>query len=509
MKLSRPLSFSLIFALALGVYSSALSGQFIWDDDYLIRDNKYLTSWSNLPEILSKDINSGADAVCGFYRPLQMLSYRFDYLFWKLEPAGYHLTNILLHALAAWLVFLLIEPAGGWLTALFTSMFFLTHPVQTEAVAYISGRADLLTAVFIFSAILFDGQKRSLSLIAYSLALLSKESALVFPAILWAWRRLVLKEECGLVKLLPMLFISAVYLGLRATVLVPWILPAEAGALLQRAPGIFAALLGYFRALFWPWSGLHMEYGQRFFNWNDPSVLKGLGVFATMIAGTAVAKRKRSLMFFGLTWFWIAWIPISGLFPLFAYMAEHWLYLPSPGLFLMAGIGLSKLKVKHAVILGVAMIALLSAMTYLQNFYWNDPVSFSRTTLKYAPGSYRAEYTLGLCYGAIGQKARAAAHYERAFKLNPRFTEAYYNLANLLASIHDDTAAVEYYLKAIGVGPHYAAAYNNLANVYSRMGIKDKAVEYYRKCLELEPSNKAAFDNLQLELQASDQKMVK
>jgi len=508
LSLSRPLSFSLIFALALGIYSSALSGQFIWDDDYLVRDNKYLTSWSNLPEIFSTDINSGADAVCGFYRPLQILTYRLDYLAWKLEPAGYHLTNVLLHALAAWLFFLLIESFAGVPAAWFSALLFLAHPVQTEAVTYISGRADLLTAIFIFSALLLD-RKRPWSLIAYALALLSKESALAFPALLWAWRRLVLKERSGFRELLPHVLITALYLGLRATILVPWAIPPEGGTLIQRLPGIFAALFGYFRTLFWPWSGLHMEYGQRFFLWNDPAVLKGLVVFTGLTAGTATAAKKRSGLFFSLVWFWIAWIPISGLFPLFAYMAEHWLYLSSPGIFLMMGIGFSKLKAKRTVILGSVTIALLSATTYLQNFYWSDPVSFSKATLKYVPGSYRAEYTLGLYYGSIGQKARAAGHYERAFTLNPGYTEAYYNLANLLASIHDDKAAVDYYLKAIKAGPRYAAAYNNLANVYSRMGIKDKAVEYYRKCLELEPSNKAAFDNLELELQTPDQKMVK
>ena len=190
-------------------------------------------------------------------------------------------------------------------------------------------------------------------------------------------------------------------------------------------------------------------------------------------------------------------------------MGEYWLYLPSPGLFLMAGVGFSKLKAKRTVILGSVTIALLSATTYLQNFYWSDPVSFSRATLKYVPGSYRAEYTLGLYYGSIGQKARAAGHYERAFKLNPSFTEAYYNLANLLASIHDDKTAVDYYLKAIKTGPRYAAAYNNLANLYSRMGEKDKAIEFYKKCLEIEPHNAAALQNLQLELQTSPEKMVK
>lgn len=505
MSLNRPLSFTLIFALALGVYSSALSGRFIWDDDYLVRDNQYLTSWSHGPEIFTKDIDSGADAVCGFYRPLQILSYRLDTLAWKFEPVGYHLTNILLHALAAWLLFLLIESFAGMSAALFSALLFLVHPVQTEAVAYISGRADLLAAVFIFSGLLLD-RKRPWSLVAYALALLSKESALVFPALLWAWRSLILKERSGFRELLPHFLITAIYLGLRSTVLVPWTLPPEGGALIQRLPGVFAALFGYFRVFFWPWSGLHMEYGRPFFHWNDPAVLKGLGVFMGLAAGTAVAAKKRAGLFFGLVWFWFAWIPISGIFPLFAYMAEHWLYLPSPGLFLTAGIGFSKLKGKRAVIFGSIPIALLSATAYLQNFYWSDPVSFSWATLRYVPTSYRAEYTLGLYYGSVGQKARAASHYERAFTLNPGYTEAYYNLANLLASVHDDEAAAEYYLKAIKVGPNYAAAYNNLANLYSRMGQKKKAVEFYKKCLEIEPRNTVALGNLQLELQ---EKVVK
>lgn len=495
----------MIFAAALGVYSSALSGQFIWDDDYLVRDNQYLTSWSHLPQIFSKDINAGADSFCGFYRPLQILSYRVDYLVWKLEPPGYHLTNILLHALAAWLFFLLAEGFAGRPAALFASFLFLVHPVQTEAVAYISGRADLLAAIFIFLGILIE-RKRPWSVAAYALALLSKESALVFPAILWAWRRFALKEKSGFGAFCPYLVVSAVYLGLRSTVLVPWAVPIDAGSLVQRLPGIFAAFFGYFRTIFWPWSGLHMEYGQRFFGWSEPEVLRGLAIFMMTVTGTWFAAKKKSAAFFGLSWFWIAWIPVSGLFPLLATMAEHWLYLPLPGLFLAAGMFM---KTKRATILGIVALGLFSVTTYLQNFYWSDPVSFSKTTLRYVPGSYRAEYTLGLYYGSIGEKARAAGHYERAFTLHPGYTEAYYNLANLLASVHEDEEAIKYYLKAIEAGPSYAAAYNNLANVYSRKGEKDKAVEYYKKCLELEPKNAAALKNFNLELQASSGKVVK
>lgn len=510
MQSNRLYAFFVIFAAALSIYSSALSGQFIWDDEYQIRDNRYLTSWKYIPQILTTNITAGADSDCGFYRPLQILSYRLDYLVWKIEPIGYHLTAILLHALVAWVFFLLLESWGfGGVAALISALIFLTHPVQTEAVAYLSGRADLLAALFMLLAALWHDRKRSAAVVFFTLALLSKESALIFPALLWV-SRIALKKNVCLKDILPYVLTAVVYLGLRLTVLVPFTLPSEAGTVLQRLPGVFASLVGYARVLLAPWLGLHMEYGLFFFKWHHPQVLLGLGIFSGLCF--ALWKyRKNSAAVLGLGWFLAAWLPISGLFPLHASMAEHWMYIPSLGLCIWAGSSLARPLMdgsKHlwAAIIGLGTFLIFSLLTYVQNSYWSDSAHFSTVTLKAAPNSWRANYMLGLHYGAMGEKGKAAGYYERAFTLNPRSAEAYYNLGNLLASVRDDETAAEYYLRAIEANPSYGPAYNNLANIYSRMGEHEKALTFYQKCVDLDPTNTITQKNLEAENSLMDQK---
>ena len=83
----------LIVVLGFLVYGNSLSGEFIWDDEYLVRDNLYITSPSYLPQVFTKDVGAGSGKEVIFYRPLQILSYMFDYAFWKLNPKGFHLTN--------------------------------------------------------------------------------------------------------------------------------------------------------------------------------------------------------------------------------------------------------------------------------------------------------------------------------------------------------------------------------------------------------------------------------
>jgi len=363
-----------------------------------------------------------------------------------------------------------------------------------------------------------DARKKTLWMIFfYVAALLSKESALIFPGLLWASGHFALKKKRLFSDFLPVLFTTAVYLALRLTVLVPIHFSGEAASFLKRAPGIFAALWGFTGAVLWPWAGLHMEYGTRFFSWRDPGVWAGLSIFALVIFALTRACYGRSgpetkrVAAFGLAWFLTAWLPISGVLPLYAFMAEHWLYLPSLGLFLLAGLGLSKIYGKKSLrILTMTLfggiVLLFSFLTIRQNLYWSDPAHFARTTLKYAPDSYRSEYTLGLYYGAIGRKAEAAAHYEHAFTLNPGYTEAYYNLGNLLASVHEDQRAVYYYLRAVAANPRYVWAYNNLGNTYSRLGQSQNALNAYQKCLELDPANEIVLKNFQAEILSAKQK---
>jgi len=187
------LSVFLIIVLGFTVYGNSLHGQFFWDDDFLIKDNEYVKSWTNLPKIFTEDDGAGSGIRYAYYRPLRMVTYMLDYSLWKSDVRGYHLTNILLHILVGlclyWLTVLLSEDRR---LSLLTSIFFIVHPIQSETVACLSYRTDILaTLLMLFCFILYIKRialkaAGPLLLIGltYLAAILSKESALILPALL-------------------------------------------------------------------------------------------------------------------------------------------------------------------------------------------------------------------------------------------------------------------------------------------------------------------------------------
>ena len=155
-KFSSLLPLILITVLGFAVYGNAINGAFLWDDQLLIKDNQYIRDYSYLGQIFSSDTEAGAGEQSGFWRPIQIFTYTIEYSLWQLNASGYHLTNIILHILVAlsvfWLVNILFDNQR---LALFTGLLFVAHPIHTGAVAYISGRADSLAALFMLLCFVF------------------------------------------------------------------------------------------------------------------------------------------------------------------------------------------------------------------------------------------------------------------------------------------------------------------------------------------------------------------
>ena len=146
----------LIIILGSVIYSNSLNGAFIWDDDTLVKENLYIRNWSNIGKFFAGNISTDKSPGFKFYRPFQMITYAIDYSLWKLNVKGYHLTNILLHISVALLLYWLVNILyGDRLFSLLTSIFFVTHPIHTEAIAYISGRSDPLSAFFMLLCFIF------------------------------------------------------------------------------------------------------------------------------------------------------------------------------------------------------------------------------------------------------------------------------------------------------------------------------------------------------------------
>jgi len=503
------ISVTIIIVLALAVYANSINGKFIWDDNLLIKDNEYIKSWQNIPKFFTESIMSGIGKESNTYRPIQMITYVIDYSLWGLNVKGYHLTNILLHTLVALCVYWLMNVLyGDNILSLFTSMLFAVHPIHTEAVTYISGRADSLAVLFILLfLILFIRYLRKqnlllyfIALTSYVLALLSRENSLVLPVLLLFYCY-TFKRKLRIKEFLPILIITFGYILLRFTGL-KFMLPhiSCSTTFLQRLPGFFVAITSYIRLLFLPFN-LHMEYGNKLFSFLDLRAIAGALI---VFLGFIYAIRKRNtgrIIFFSVLWFFIMILPSSNLYPVNAYMAEHWLYLPSIGMFLILGHGMSLMYRKetfriYTIILAAVLLLSYSYLTVKQNSYWRDPISFYERTLQYAPDSPRIHYNIGKIHDDRGEKERAIISYKKAIKIYPEHESAYYNLALLYKDLNRNENAIAAFKKAIEINPNHVKAYNNLGNVYSIINSNDDAIAAFKKAIEINPNHAEAYNNL-------------
>ncbi|MBN1869142.1 MAG: tetratricopeptide repeat protein [Candidatus Omnitrophica bacterium] len=503
------LSFVLIITLGFTVYANSLNNGFIWDDQALIEDNSYVKSWSSLPQIFSQNIGAGAQKNWAFYRPLQMITYMSDYSLWKLDARGYHLTNILLHILAALSIYALLNTLfNDHALSFLTSALFVVHPIHTEVVTYISGRADSLAVLFTLLCFIFYikslPSKRAgmtvLMLSSYACALLSKESSLILPVLLLLYHY-SFKIKARAKKFFPLVGIALIYILLRVSALkAPLADSANTSSLWQRLPGVFAALTGYLRLLFFPFH-LHMEYGHPLFHWKDPKCIFGAILLLALLIYGFRKKGGAPLLFFSISWFFAALLPVLNLYPINAYMAEHWLYLPSIGFFLIIAKGIhSFYKMEgfrlFTILFVIGLLGWYSYLTVKQNTYWQDPIRFYERTLQYAPGSSRVYNNLGIAYSAIDKRDKAAAAYQKAIGFDPRFADAYFNLANIYRDAGKYPDAIAAYKKAVEIKPDYAGAYVNLGNAYDAIKMQKEAIDSYNRAIELKPDSLEAYNNL-------------
>ena len=146
----------LLLFVTIGIYSNSLQNSFVYDDDGTIVSNNFVKNWGNVPKIFTQDYFSLSNEAT--YRPMVTLSYFLDYSFWQLNPFGYHLTNLLFHIVNTILIYFLLSLILKSRTIpLFTALLFATHPIQTEAVAAISFREDLMTMCFFLLSLLLYG----------------------------------------------------------------------------------------------------------------------------------------------------------------------------------------------------------------------------------------------------------------------------------------------------------------------------------------------------------------
>jgi tetratricopeptide (TPR) repeat protein len=472
----------ILLVAAFGVYAPALQNGFVWDDTALILRDPLIRSWRLIPEGFNHFLFIDATA-SDFYRPLQRLTYTFDYAAAGFQPMLYHAMGVVWHDLAALALFFFAEEFlssfGTELRkcrfiALAAALIWAIHPVQNAAVAYISGRADPLAALFGFVGLfLIIRAARSVGLqkillsaascVALLLSALSKESGLIFPVIgivLFAlrknWRQLwIAVAICVLV--------SASYFTLRfGAEHHPAPRLTAPAPLLVRPIIVARAVAEYAGLIVFPWN-LHMdrdvESHPSGFNdaslahaaWRELQTLLGLVLIAAFLYWLWRA-RKRPPIFACLLCTLLTYLPVSGVVALNATAAEHWIYLPTAFLFLAAATEivelLSNAKLKRstttaAAIVISAWVVFLSARTFARTFDWKDQRTFFERTIVDGGDSARMLINLAGLELTEGKLADASTHLHAALQKKPDQPLAVINLAAVALKQNDFKVARE------------------------------------------------------------------
>ncbi|MEI8175677.1 MAG: tetratricopeptide repeat protein [Candidatus Omnitrophota bacterium] len=476
---SRHLPLFLLLIAAACVYFSSLHTGFMWDDFHLVVKESSIKSFRNIPLLFRQHLYQAAGG-SNFFRPVQMLSLMVDYSFWKFNPVGYHLTNLLLHLMNTALVFFFVRHlCRDERVGLLTALLFAVHPVNVEAVTYIAGRADPLSTFFILAGFLTftrfrsSGKKKFLawSLVCFALALLSKESAVIFPFLLVLYDSVVCRQRKAsravVAPYLGFLAIIAFYAGYRLLVMgLPLGLGPHPPALpfLLTTPKIVALYAGL---LLFPLS-LHMERTVSIIR--SPFGAQGVISLITLAALAIVAARsyKRSVkLFFFLGFFFIGLLPVLNILSINAMMAEHWLYLPGIGAFAIAAHLFFRLQeagsrtraLRVAAI--ISMIAMVSAIvffsgrTVVRNLEWGRPLAFYRNLVRECPDSGRAHHNLGNLYLESSNYDAARREYEAAIRCLPDNPFPRHALGVLYFLTDKKKLAAEEWRTALSLEPFY------------------------------------------------------
>jgi len=515
----------LVFAVIV-CFANTLQNSFIWDDVDVIIKNEFVKSLRYVPFLLTPEYwRTYHPGLKGQYRPIRILTIALDYSIWKLNPMGYHLTNLIFHLCNVVLIYLfigyLVGPAETREVALdnrafISALLFAVHPIHTESVTYIKNRSDLLTSIFvIISLVLFirfasKPERRSrflpylCSFIFFILALVTKEMAYSLPLLLVAYILCFLPRKEWRKRLIATLPFFLALLGVVASKLAALgtVLEVEESSKVTFSVhmSIIIKTIGYYlKLLVLPFS-LNAE---RLFvvplSFTEPAVFMSGAVVAVSVAIMCISFARYSKhLAFGIAWIFLTIAPVSNIFFLSARpIAEQRLYIPSVGFcFIVAMIvkesytsklvwrGKGIFKRFIPIFLGGLLVA-YSSTTINRNFDWRDPVTFWEKTTQSAPYSFRAYNNLADAYVDVRRYNDAIEAYKKSIRLAPSMASTYVNLGLAYAARKDFEKAINEYRKALAIDPRHGGAYNNLAVVYYYMGDHNRAVEYCDKAIEV------------------------
>ena len=540
--------------VGLAIYWNALWNPFQYDDGSSIINNPYIHNLRNIPHFFfdlrfSQLIDDAGSTV--HYRPLWSASFAINYALGGLNPVGYHLVNLAFHVGSAYLLFLIVNAMGGGdVAALATGMIFLVHPFNSEVVNYITARSSVMCSFFyllsFYCWVKYRSQKLEVrskiafsnflpltsnflplpsylylaSLLAFLLAMLSKEIAITLPIILFLYDlysstlfkktekkrwSIEWKKSIPYLPFLPLISIPLiiVYLGsIRLTY--------ERGFIshLYTEVGVITRYLRLFLLPIGLTIDHHIKIYQTFFT---PGVFFP-ALFLLFYLGISLSILK----FLKREWWWVSFFMLFFLItilpttaaPLRAPLQENRGYLPFAGISAAGGILLRgvynssflKGRKKAGTLAAIFLILLLvvySAGTINRNKVWQDRFTLWADAVQKAPDSPRAHANLAYAYTLRGEEDMAMKEYLEALRLEPENGGLHNDVATFYYKRERFNEAESHLKIAITLRPDYYLAYSNLGLLYEHQGRFDEAVPLYQKALLLRPDFTTARHRLE------------
>ncbi len=514
----------LVALVALLPYLNSWQGEFVFDDHSLIAEHKMVTgaesalgllTWVHAPD---------------WYRPVTMLTYAANARLGE-SPFGYHLVNSILHAMVSLAVLRVAAVLlGSSIGAAAAALLFAVHPIHTEAVSSIVGRAELLAALFVLCGLLafVRGTKRgggttlvrsyALSAACFGAGLLSKESALtavaLIPLVAWRTRPRPTWPQLALIGA----FYSAVacaYLCLRVAVigaismptLPPFIdNPLATAPLLPRLMTAGTILFQYVLLLVAP-ANLSSDYSFDAIpivrSAGDSRFIMAAAMLAALLVGFAATARRAPAVFAGGLFAAITMaLTANVLFPIGTIKAERLLYLPSVGYCVAVGWLVERgvqARPRFWTTVFALVLAGYAARTWVRNRDWRNDLVLSETAVAVASGSAKAHYNLATAYFEADRFDEAMTHYRRSLEIFPPSNRCAYGIGRIYELRGQPGPAFAWYERAMALGWDFAKPHARTGVLHYRRGEWASAESAFRTALDIDPDNAS----LQLRLAAT------
>lgn len=492
----------LLGAVVLIIYSNVYDMAFVYDDEFYIQKNQFLSSFENAGKLFLTNSTAGSGFEDSFYRPVQFFFYLLTQQIFGTEPWGFHLLNVLIHSFNAILIFALGVKLGlRQITAFLAAVLWAAHPVHTEVIAYISGTADPLQCFFTLSSLLLLLSNHRFSLLGscllFIVAMLCKEVAVVFPGLATAVLFLKSEKRLDWKTYRPValyLLLGLIYVGLRASVL-----NFNGDFHFYKSKNIYtesleirfltflATIPEYLKVLVWP---VDQHIDRAFFiytEWSHAQVVAGILILLSLLSLCALLwrfHRRAGVFAIAMTmWFASAHSLHSGiLVPMNSLFLEHWLYVPSIALFWAAAVLLQKIPIRLALTITAAAVVTLGMLTYKQNRMWESPITLFSRILKFNPKASRVRHNLAMAYSDNGQDDLALKEYEISLQDQPqKYPQTYHNMALIYLKRNDFATGESLLLKAIEISPRFHPSYAYLIQLYKFTKQNEKAIEWENK----------------------------